>query len=119
MSAHRLNFTKVAKTSEIPVGSMKMVKIGEQEILVANVGGVFYAIANKCAHSGGNLSAGTLKGAVVTCPVHGSQFDVRTGKSVAGSRFMLMRSKVEDVASFEVKVEGDDVLVFQRSVWGM
>jgi len=119
LSAHRLSFTKVGKASEIPPGSMKVVKIGEQEILVANVDGVFHAIANPCTHAGGKLSEGTLKGAVVTCPVHGSQFDVRTGKSVSGSKFMFMRSKVGDAASFEVKVEGDDVLVFQRSAWGM
>jgi nitrite reductase/ring-hydroxylating ferredoxin subunit len=119
LSAHRLNFTKVAKASEIPPGTMRKVRIGEQDILVSNVGGVFYAIANPCTHAGGDLSSGTLKGAVVTCPLHGSQFDVRTGKSVSGSKFMFMRSKVGDAASFEAKVEGDDVMVFQRSAWGM
>ena len=55
----------------------------------------------------------------MTCPLHGSRFDVRTGKSVSGSKFMFFRFKVEDVASYEVKVVGDDVMVFQRSIWGM
>ncbi len=119
MSAHNLSFTKVAKTSDIPVGKMKAVKIGDKDILVANVGGVFYAVADHCSHRGGRLSAGTLEGGVVTCPLHGSRFDVRTGKSVSGPRFLFLRSKVEDVPSYEVKVEGDDIMVFQRSIWGM
>jgi 3-phenylpropionate/trans-cinnamate dioxygenase ferredoxin subunit len=119
LSAHELNFTKVAKTSDIPAGKMKAVKIGDKDILVANVGGVFYAIADRCSHEGGRLSAGTLEGGVVTCPLHGSKFDVRTGKSVSGSKFMFFRSKVGDLPSYEVKVEGDDVMVFQRSIWGM
>ena len=101
------------------MGKMKLVKIGDVKILVANVGGVFYAIPNPCTHEGGDLSAGKLEGSVVTCPLHGSKFDVRTGKSVSGSKFMGFRSKVGDSKSFEVKVEGDDVLVFQRSIWGM
>ena len=114
-----MSFTKVAKASEIPVGKMKLVQIGDVKILVANVGGVFYAMANPCTHDGGDLSAGKLEGSVVTCPVHGSKFDIRTGKSVSGSKFMGFRSKVGDSKSFEAKVEGDDVLVFQRSIWGM
>ena len=119
LSAHDLNFTKVAKVSDIPAGKMKAVKIGDKDILVANVGGVFYAIADHCTHEGGRLSMGTLEGGVVTCPLHGSRFDVRTGKSVSGSKFLFFRSKVGDVPSYEVKVVGDDVLVFQRSIWGM
>jgi len=119
LSAHRLSFTKVCKASDVPAGKMRLVQIGEAGILVANVGGVFYAMANPCTHKGGDLSAGKLEGAVVTCPVHGARFDVRTGKSVDGSKFMGMRSKVGDSKVFEVKVEGDDVLVYQRSMWGM
>ena len=119
MSAHELNFTKVAKVSDIPAGKMKAVRIGEKDILVANVGGVFYAVADHCSHEGGKLSLGTLEGSVVTCPLHGSRFDVRTGKSVSGSKFLFFRSKVEDMPSYEVKVVGDDVMVFQRSIWGM
>lgn len=98
---------------------MKKVKIGDVEILVANVDGVFYAIANRCTHNGGDLSTGTLEGSVVTCPLHGSKFDVKTAKGVSGPKFLFFRSKVEDTLSFEVKVEGEDVLVFQRSIWGM
>ena len=53
MSAHDLNFTKVAKVSDIPAGKMKAVKILDKDILVANVGGVFYAVADRCSHAGG------------------------------------------------------------------
>jgi len=55
-----LGFVKVAETSEVPVGKMKMIKIEEQEILIANVNGKYYAIENICTHAGGDLSKGIL-----------------------------------------------------------
>lgn len=120
MSTHRSAFTKVAKTTDIPEGTMKVFKIRDQEVLVANVEGVFYSVDNRCAHRSGELSKGTLEGNIVTCPVHGSKFDVKTGKNVSGPKFLhFFSSKVEDLASYETKVEGDDVLVYQRSTWGM
>jgi nitrite reductase/ring-hydroxylating ferredoxin subunit len=56
-----------------------------------------------CAHQGGPLAEGKLDGPVVTCPWHGWQFDMRTGRSLI--------HKSVCVAIFEVKVEGDDVYV--------
>jgi 3-phenylpropionate/trans-cinnamate dioxygenase ferredoxin subunit len=61
-------------------GQMKMVMAGDKEILLALVGNKVYATQNRCPHTGGNLSHGTLNGAVVTCPRHGSQYDVRDGR---------------------------------------
>jgi nitrite reductase/ring-hydroxylating ferredoxin subunit len=43
------------------------------------VGGRLYAVADVCPHAGAVLSEGDLEGPVLTCPLHGSQFDVRTG----------------------------------------
>lgn len=104
-------FVKVAETADIPPGKMKMVKIGELEVLVANVNGSFFAIPNYCTHANGELSQGTLEGDVVTCPLHGSQFDVTNGKSLRGPKIGLLRLKTRDEPSFKVKVEGKDVLV--------
>ena len=73
---------KAAKLSEIPAGSIKEVQVGGQAMALANVGGTFYAINNTCLHRGGPLGEGQLDGKVVTCPWHGWQFDVTTGKTV-------------------------------------
>jgi len=106
-----LGFVKVAETSEIPVGKMKMVKLEEKEILIVNVNGNYYAIANRCTHMSGDLSKGSLDGNIVTCPVHGARFDVTTGKAISGPKILFFRAKTKDEPSFEVKIEGKDVML--------
>jgi len=106
-----LGFMKIAETSEIPVGKMKMVKLEEKEILIANVDGKYYAIANKCTHRGGDLSKGSLDSNIVTCPVHGARFDITTGKAISGPKILFFRSQTKDEPIFEVKVEGKNVML--------
>ena len=78
---------KVADVADLVDGSMKKVMANGNEILLARVGGQLYALDNKCPHMGGDLSAGTLEGSTVTCPRHGSQFDVRTGQNLRWTKF--------------------------------
>ena len=73
---------RAAKVSEIPPGSIKEVLVGGKQVALANVAGTFYAIGNTCLHRGGPLGQGQLEGKTVTCPWHGWQFDVTTGKAV-------------------------------------
>jgi nitrite reductase/ring-hydroxylating ferredoxin subunit len=96
-------FVRVAKVSEIPVGGIRQVSSGGKPIALANMGGTFHAIDGTCLHRGGPLGEGTLEGGVVTCPWHGWQFDVRTGKNPVNS--------AAAVACFPVEVRGDDVFV--------
>ena len=119
LSTHDLSFTKVAETSEIPNGKMKMVKVKDKEILIANVNDSFYAIANLCIHKGGSLSEGSLEGNIVTCPIHGSRFDVTTGKCIHRPRNILIEAKTDDAMSYELRVDGEDILLYQRSSWGI
>jgi 3-phenylpropionate/trans-cinnamate dioxygenase ferredoxin subunit len=107
----KLGFVKVTETSEIPAGKMKMIKLEEKEILVANVNGNYYAIANRCTHANGELSKGSLEGNTVTCPKHRAKFDVTTGKVVSGPKVLFMHPKINAEPSYEVKVEGKDVLL--------
>jgi nitrite reductase/ring-hydroxylating ferredoxin subunit len=113
------SFTRVADTSEIPAGKMKMVKIRDEEILVVNVDNKFYAIANRCSHKGEDLSKGTLEGKILTCPIHGSKFDVTTGKNVQGPKLFMFRGNAGGLKTYELKVEGSSILVYQRSSWGV
>jgi nitrite reductase/ring-hydroxylating ferredoxin subunit len=106
-----LSFVKVAETSEIPTGKMKMVKLEDKELLIANVNGNYYAIANRCTHKNGDLSKGSLDGNIVTCPLHSSKFDVTTGKAVSGPKIAFFRAKTNDEPSFEVKIEGNGVML--------
>jgi nitrite reductase/ring-hydroxylating ferredoxin subunit len=106
-----LEFVKVAKTIEIPAGKMKKVTQQGKEILIANVNGNFYAIDNKCTHSGGNLSEGVLEGNVVTCPKHHSKFDVTTGKVVSPPKIAFFHPKIKDEPSYQLRVENEDIMI--------
>jgi nitrite reductase/ring-hydroxylating ferredoxin subunit len=55
-----------------------------EPLAVYHVGSRFHACADRCPHAGAMLSEGELERGVVTCPRHGSQFDVTTGQRVRG-----------------------------------
>ena len=72
----------IAKVGDIPKGTMIGVQLNGQKVLVANVDGEFFAMRSVCNHMGGSLDKGTLEGNVVTCPLHGSKWDVKTGRLI-------------------------------------
>jgi len=106
-----MEYIRVADKAELPVNKMILVVVGGKEVLLANVDGSYYAIANKCTHLGGSLSKGSLEGSIVTCPRHGSQFDVKTGQAVGSARIGFIKISVKNEASYPVKVEGTDIFV--------
>ena len=110
-------FIEVGKIEELKSGTMKMVMAEGREILLARVGDKYYATDNRCPHMKGDLSKGKLEGTVVTCPRHGSQFDITNGQVVRWLKGGLM-SKLggilktpEDLTVYKAKAEGDSVLV--------
>jgi nitrite reductase/ring-hydroxylating ferredoxin subunit len=90
---------------------MKTIMLKEKEILIANVNGSYYAMANRCTHAGGDLSKKTLDGTTVTCPKHGAKFDITTGNVVSGPKVLFMHPKINDETSYELKVEGKDIML--------
>ena len=106
-----MEYVRVADKAELPTNKMIIVVVGGKEVLLANVDGSYYAIANTCTHAGGSLAKGSLDGNTVTCPRHGARFDLMTGKAVGEAKIGFMKIKVKDEASYTVKVEGTDILV--------
>lgn len=106
-----MEFVKVADQTELPAGKMIIVVAGGQEVLLANVDGVYSAIVNKCTHRGGSLGKGVLDGSTVTCPRHGARFDLKTGKAVGDARIAFVTMKVKDEPFYPVKIEGTSILV--------
>ena len=106
-----MEYVRVADKTELPTNAMIIVVVGGQEVLLANVDGSYYAIANKCTHAGGSLAKGVLAGSIVTWPRHGARFDVKTGQAVGEAKIALMKMKVKDEASYVVKVEGTNIMV--------
>lgn len=97
-------FVKVMEVEELPPGEMKMVEVGENQILLANVAGNIWACDNICTHAGAPLSEGELDEDRVECPLHGSVFNVVTGEVIGPPA-------AENLRLFQVTIEGPDILV--------
>jgi nitrite reductase/ring-hydroxylating ferredoxin subunit len=112
------DMVKVAKVGELDDGAMKSVSTIRGEILLARVGDKYYATSSRCPHMKGNLVAGTLEGTIVTCPLHGSQFDLRDGKVVRwlrGTGVLSMAGRIlkspQKLQTYHVEVNKDQILI--------
>ena len=123
----------VATTGEIAPGSKKLVTVKGREIGIFNVGGEYYALANRCPHNGGPMCEGRIaglvrssspgnyelirKGEFLRCPWHGWEFDIRTGQSWCDPNDMKVRQFKTAVEPGEELVKGPFVAeTFQVSV---
>ncbi len=106
-----MEYVRVAATGELPANTKTTVLVNGKEVLLVNLDGSYYAIANKCTHAGGSLARGVLKGGIITCPSHGAQFNVKTGEAVGTIKTGFMEIKTGDVEHYTVKIEGIDILV--------
>ncbi len=97
-------FIPIAKVGDLPPGQMKWVAADGERLVLANVDGVFCALRDVCGHKNAPLSRGRLVGGLIECPLHFAQFDMRTGRLVSGP-------VSTDVPAYEVRVDGDSVLV--------
>jgi nitrite reductase/ring-hydroxylating ferredoxin subunit len=98
-----MGFVRTIKLEELPPGSVRELQVEGKAIAVANVNGKIYAINNTCLHRAGPLGQGLLQGTVVTCPWHGWEYDVTTGKSV--------QNPAVGVDSYPTEVRGQDIFV--------
>ncbi|MFB3102113.1 MAG: non-heme iron oxygenase ferredoxin subunit [Alphaproteobacteria bacterium] len=93
-----------AKTDDIAHGEALRVEIGEREIAIFNLGGVFYATSDTCTHSFASLADGFIEDDCVECPLHGGRFDIKTGAAIE-------EPCTEDLEIFPVRVDGGTVFV--------
>jgi 3-phenylpropionate/trans-cinnamate dioxygenase ferredoxin subunit len=99
-----MEFIKIAETSEIAEGELMPLEIDGELICLTKVDGTIYAFTDNCTHISGPLSEGDLHGDVLTCPWHGAQFNVRTGKVLRGPAR-------QDILTYPVRVEGQSILI--------
>ena len=97
-------FSKVAQRSEITAGALKLVEVGGEQIVLADLGGTVIAFSNVCTHADCDLAYGALDGEEIECDCHGSVFNVVSGEVLQGPA-------TERLPVFAVRVDGDDVLV--------
>lgn len=83
---------------------MRVFDVDETKVAVAAAGGRLYAFDDACTHMGCSLGEGKIEGTIVTCPCHGSQFDVTSGAVIRGPAHQPVRSR-------SVQTGGDDLLI--------
>jgi nitrite reductase/ring-hydroxylating ferredoxin subunit len=130
----------VARAADLPPGGKLLVTAGRRALCLFNLGGAFFALADRCPHAGGSLAEGRISGIVmsdgpgdyrlaragemVKCPFHGWEFDIRTGQSWCDPKSTRARAFATETVtgsellkgpyvaeSFPVNVEGAYVVV--------
>ena len=96
-------YVTVARVEDVPPGSVRTVRAGDEEIALAHVDGEFYATQHACLHLKGPLGEGSVDDHVLTCPWHGWQYDLRTGENEFDRAIQLQ--------TYEVRVEDGEVKV--------
>jgi nitrite reductase/ring-hydroxylating ferredoxin subunit len=92
----------VAKSDELQLNQMKLLRVGTKRIVLARTESGYVAFDDRCTHTGGSLAGGVMMCGTVQCLWHGSQFDVSTGKVTTGPA-------KEPIALYQVKEEGGQV----------
>lgn len=92
------DFYAVALVDDLANGERLFVEIGSEYIVVFNLAGVYYAIADLCSHDDGPLGDGEVSDHTIACPRHGAQFDLKTGKA-------LSLPAVEDISAYPVRIQ--------------
>jgi 3-phenylpropionate/trans-cinnamate dioxygenase ferredoxin subunit len=73
---------KTLKTSELSLNSSKVINLSDKQIALFNCGGEYYALDDMCSHAEASLSEGDVYDCKVECPLHGAEFDLKTGNAV-------------------------------------
>lgn len=106
-----MSFVEVARLRDIPADGMTAVEAGGKEIVLIGHDGGVYALDRRCPHMGGDLAAGILKDGRLTCPRHGSTFDVTTGRCLQGPHIVFLKLKGTDSRSYPVRIDEERVLI--------
>jgi nitrite reductase/ring-hydroxylating ferredoxin subunit len=100
----QLGAIRVASMTDLSEEKPFCVKANGKKLAIFLVGGNAYATDNSCPHFGGPLCKGTVDKNVVTCPWHGSQFNVETGKVLHGPA-------KKNVTTYPTEIREDGVYV--------
>jgi len=97
------DWTEAAKLADLPEGTAKEVVVGDAILALVHAGGEVHALDGMCAHQGGPLGKGAVEGCTLTCPWHGWQYDVATGRQLLSETIRQRR--------YPARIEGDRIMV--------
>lgn len=115
---------KIGTVDEFPLGKHRIVRAESVMVVVNHTPGGFYAVENRCPHLGFPIGLGQVEGNVITCPFHGSKFDLCTGENLdwvtglAGAkmpawtrRMLRLGKEPTSIQTFQVTQEGETLFV--------
>jgi 3-phenylpropionate/trans-cinnamate dioxygenase ferredoxin subunit len=97
-------YVRACALTDVAEGEAIGVEVGEEPVAIVRTCGEVFAIRDVCSHAEVPLSEGEIDGRTIECWLHGSRFDLRSGKPTG-------MPATEPVPVYPVKIEGDDVLV--------
>ena len=102
-----LSFISVCPEEELPPGVRLFMEIDNNSIVLFNLAGDYYAIADVCTHDDGPLGEGEIEDHQIICPRHGARFDIPTGE-------VLALPAIQDVPVYPVRVVDGTRAAFHR-----
>ncbi len=95
---------KVCEIQELTPGQVQSFQVEDKEISICQVNGNYYAFDDVCTHQYGSLSDGWLEEYTIECPLHGAQFDIRSGE-------VLCLPAVENINTYKVVIDESNVFI--------
>jgi len=92
-----VTFYPICAKEDLPPGERLFIELDDDPVVILNVDGSYYAIADVCTHDDGPLGDGDVEDHQIICPRHGARFDIRNGE-------VLTLPAVQDVRSYPVRV---------------
>ena len=98
LETDQLEYVAVAEESELPNGERIFLEIDDITLVVFNIAGKYFAIADVCSHDDGPIGEGEFEDEYeIACPRHGAHFDVRSGK-------VMSLPAIVDIPAYPVRV---------------
>jgi 3-phenylpropionate/trans-cinnamate dioxygenase ferredoxin component len=97
-------FYSIGDANDLGIGERLFVEIGSRPIVVVNIEGKIFAIADVCSHDDGPLGDGEINDHIIKCPRHGATFDIKTGK-------VLSYPAIVDIPTYPVKIIDGDIRI--------
>ncbi len=104
LDPEKCEFVSIGLATELPKGQRLFVDVDELSIVIFNIAGKLYAIADTCSHDNHPLGEGELESMEIICPRHGARFDIRDGKA-------LSLPAIVDIPSYPVRVVDGEIEV--------
>ena len=99
---------RVCAVADIALGACLRVEVEDEDIVLVNVAGDFYACSNICSHDYAVLHEGNVENEEIICPLHLARFDVRTGEALSPPAYEALTTypvRIVDKVYVELELE--------------